>query len=210
MILARRDDLRVAKITNPEIVKKFKTKFGRDWFGDFKSDAILLFKKGDEKTNLRKYDLSTDTKNLYIWLNEESLEKFDEITGTSFKIMEFLNKPMLVAYMDRQHAIYGKESRRLYEMLKRIANDYTKILISFSEIDQYRSQKIQMGITWNEEPAIGVHNISNKGIPIYPRNVPFTDANLRAFIEAWLKGIVDSSEIDFPDENNEEEIKEDL
>ena len=194
---------------NKDIVAKFKAKHGREWFGDLRADAILLFKKGENKYNVRKYDLSTDTKNLYVWLNEESLEKFDEVTGTSFRIMEFLNKPMLVAYMDREHSKYGEESRRLHAILKRVAKDYNKIIISFSEIDDYRSQKVQMGITWNEEPAIGVHNISNKGIPIYPRSVPFTEKNIRVFIEACLSGVINMNEIDFP-ELNEKESNEDL
>lgn len=122
---AKRDDLRIAKITDPKIVKKYKKQYNREWFGEFSSNSIVLFKKKTATDdNVRFYDLASDTSDIGIWLIQQSLDPVDELVGTSFKIMAMLNKPMLVAYINREDPRYVEESLSLLKTLNEFALKY--------------------------------------------------------------------------------------
>ena len=43
--LAPREDLRVAKVTDKALVKKFKEEKGLQWFDQFSSSSLVMFRK---------------------------------------------------------------------------------------------------------------------------------------------------------------------
>ena len=67
---ASRNDLRIAKVTDKEIIKHFKQKMGHQWFGALSNNTIVLFKKkyeaDDEEVAI--YDLSYDSLPIFDFL----------------------------------------------------------------------------------------------------------------------------------------------
>lgn len=46
--LAIRDDLRIAKVINPKLVRKYKKDHKLDWFGEFSSNSIVMFRRHED------------------------------------------------------------------------------------------------------------------------------------------------------------------
>lgn len=188
--LAIRDDLRIAKVTKKDLVQEYREERGKEWFGEFSSNSLVLFKKmRDEKPpKTLFYDLSTETSPVYDWINQESLEPFDELSGGSYKIGDLIKKPMFLAFLDRTHPKYGAESIVLYSHLTQIAPEYPQFIFMFSESSQNEAKKRYLGITWKEEPALALNYIRSKGSIVFPRKRKFTLENIREFLNAYIRG----------------------
>ena len=140
--LASRDDLRIAKVTNPKLVKEYKKQYNLKWFSNLSSNSMVMFKKDRIRDLIVKYyDLSTETQLFYDWINLNSLESLEELSGTAFKIISDLKKPLFIAFINREHPEYGPESVELYHILQEVAERYPQFIFTFTEEDRYRETK---------------------------------------------------------------------
>lgn len=143
MTLADRDDLRIAKVTNPKLVKKYKEKYANEWFPKFSSNALIMFKKESiiKDQIIHNYDLLTQTENFVTWISEKSLEPLEELSGITFRIVPLLKKPMFLAFINRTHPEYGAESVQLHNTLRELAKDFPQFIFTYTEEDRFRANK---------------------------------------------------------------------
>mmetsp|Transcript_7003 Transcript_7003/g.6186 ORF Transcript_7003/g.6186 Transcript_7003/m.6186 type:complete len:616 (-) Transcript_7003:23-1870(-) len=199
--LTIREDLRVAKITNPKIIEEIKRK-NKDWFGDMSSNSVVAYVKNfdENQPKIQFYDLNIDSELFKIWMNNVSIEPVEELLGTSMKIISFMHKGMFTAFVNRKSSKTGKESKELIKNLKEIAKHYPHYQFTFTEDKTFKEKKGDLGISWNEEPALAYHNIMHQDkTMVFPRKQPLTKKNLRAFFDACGKGTYDTDDFDLPD-----------
>ena len=199
--LTVREDLRIAKITNPSIVAEIKKKH-KNWFGDMSSNSLVAYVKNSnsKKPKIKFYDLNIDNELFKIWINNVSIEPVEELLGTSMKIISFMHKGMFTAFINRKSSKHGKESKELLKKLEDLAKDYPNYQFTYTEDNTFREKKEDLGITWNEEPSLAYHNIIKQDRKmVFPRKQPFTKKNLRAFFDACWNGKIDTEEFDLPD-----------
>lgn len=141
--LSDREDLRVAKVTNPDLVTEYKKMYDLEWFSEISSNSIVMLKKDYQRSDLitYSYDLNIETMMMEDWINEKSLEPLEEVSGFAFKIISQLKKPMFMAFINRDHPEYGKESVELFHILEDIAKDYPGYIFTYTEDDRYRETK---------------------------------------------------------------------
>lgn len=141
--LSDREDLRIAKVTDKKLVQRYKKHHNLEWFSDLSSNSIVMIKKDYDRPNdiVKYYDLNTDTQMLTDWVNENSLEPLEEVSGFSFKIISQLRKPMFMAFVNRDHPEYGQESVELLKILEEVAPKYPNYIFTYTEEDRYRDTK---------------------------------------------------------------------
>mmetsp|Transcript_13776 Transcript_13776/g.13701 ORF Transcript_13776/g.13701 Transcript_13776/m.13701 type:complete len:439 (-) Transcript_13776:303-1619(-) len=199
--LSLREDLRIAKITNPKIVSEFKDKH-EEWFGDMSSNSIVaVVKDADDKSARSEYyDLSIDTELFPLWINRVSLQPVELLTGTSIKIINMNQKAMFTAFINKKSSKIGKKSKDLVKRLKEIAKDYPHYQFTYTEESTFKEKKADIGITWNEEPALAYFNFLNQDKKmVFPRKQPLSKKNLKAFFDACWNGKIENNELDLPD-----------
>lgn len=141
--LALREDLRIAKITNPAIVKEYKKLHNFEWFSEVSSSSVVMFKKDRNKpTNtIKYYDLNTERIIPKNWISENSIENLEELSGSTFKIITQLKRSIFIAFINRTHVDYGEESLQLYKILEKIGGNFPGFAFTYTEEDRYRENK---------------------------------------------------------------------
>ena len=168
--MAQRDDLRIGKVFKKDLIRYYKKTMQTQWFDEFSSNSIVLFKKmrNQEEPKSLFYDLSTETKSVYDWINDSSMEPLEELSGGSYKIGDLIKKPMFLAFMNREHPEYGKASIELYNTLTKIAPLYPQFIFMFTEETNNESKKRYLGITWKEEVSCTIYFSRNHVFKIKP------------------------------------------
>ena len=95
---------------------------------------------------------------------------------------------MFIAFINRSHKQYGDQSKHLYETLKQLSVKFPQLILAYLEGKDFTEKKREMGITWNEEPALAYSNHSDRDQWVFPRDKPFTKDNLGSFFSKWLIG----------------------
>lgn len=205
MDLADREDLRIAKVTNPALVKKYKEKYDLKWFSQFSSNSLVMLKKDANRPEFitKYYDLNIETTQFIDWISQQSLEPLEELSAAAFKIIGFIKKPMFMVYLNRTHPVYGPESVELYNILSEIAEDYPQFTFTFTEEDRYRASKKDLDITWDEEPSMSLNQLLYDQKTVFPRDKPFTKKNVVKFISGIIDGSIKSKKFKLPDSKQE-------
>ncbi|CAI2362025.1 unnamed protein product [Moneuplotes crassus] len=203
--LADRDDLRVAKVTDKTLASKYKDMYGLDWFSEVSSNSIVMIKKDYNQPEpiIRVYDLNTQTELFKDWINQNSLEPLEEMSGFSFKIISQLRKPMFMAFVNKTHKEYEKESNQLLRILKEIAPDYPQYVFTFTEEERYKETKNELGITWDEEPSLALNHFLTKESTPFPKGKPFTKRNVVFYINSIIDRSILSPDFKLPDSRKE-------
>ncbi|CAI2361603.1 unnamed protein product [Moneuplotes crassus] len=205
LLFSGREDLRVAKVTDKKLVTKYKKMYNLEWFSEVSSNSIVMIKKDHDRSSpiIKYYDLNTQTELFTEWINQNSLEPLEEISGFSFKIISHLKKPMFMAFVNRNHKEYGKESVQLLKILEEIAPKYPQYIFTFTEEDRYRDTKKELEITWDEEPSLSLNHVLTEGSTVFPRGKPFTKRNVIYYINSIIDGRINSKHFKLPDSKKE-------
>lgn len=141
--LANREDLRIAKVTNPSLVSDYKSRYNLEWFHDTSTNSMVIFKKDFNRSNkiIKFFDLNSETEVFTDWITANSIEPLEELSGSAFKIISYQKKPMFIAYLNRNHSEYGSESNELYHTLEKLAPKFPQYTFTFTEEDRYRETK---------------------------------------------------------------------
>jgi len=193
--LAVRDDLRIGKVSKRDLVKKYKLKMDSEWFDEFSSSSVVLIKK-QRDTNKPKsifYDLSSETSSVYDWINDESLEPLEELSGGSYKIGDLIKKPMFLAFINRKNPEYAEKSNDLYNNLSKIAPLYPQFIFMFTEDSKNEAKKRYLGVYWKEEPALALNYMQGSGSIVFPRKKPLTITNIKQFINSYINGEIEAT-----------------
>ena len=188
--LAIRDDLRIGKVTNKELVEYYKYKLGSEAFDEYSSNSLVMFKRTSlNKPKVTYFDLSSETSSYFDWINENSLEPLEKLTGDSYKIADLMKKPMFITFLDREHSKYGKKSIELYDILSnKIAPAYPQYIFMYTEDTKSDTKRRYLGITWNELPSMALNYMQGTGSVVYPHKRPFSVKNINAFLKAYENG----------------------
>ena len=94
----RRDDLRVATVSDKALVKVYKERWGARWFDQYSLNSIVLEREAGDYVY---YDLEKESEDLTKWINRMSLKKTgDEINRESLAIAKSLGFPHVYLYHD--------------------------------------------------------------------------------------------------------------
>lgn len=117
------------------------------------------------------YDLSTDNQPMVNWINRQSLDDVDKLSPDTYKIYEMLRLPMLLAFTDTEHDFdrYRENSLQLLENLRAVAPRFHGVVITYIDGERYQERKRQLGIHWDELPALGFNANDGRAIA-FPRN----------------------------------------
>ena len=94
----RRDDLRVATVSDKALLKVYKERWGARWFDQYSLNSIVLEREAGDYVY---YDLEKESEDLTKWINRISLKKTgDEINRESLAIAKSLGFPHVYLYHD--------------------------------------------------------------------------------------------------------------
>lgn len=154
---------------------------------------MVLFKKIRDSTvpAHQFYDLTGDGEDMFVWINEASLQPLEELSPESYKIGDTVKKPMYLAFINRKHPKYAEKSLDLYEKLTEIAPKYPQFIFMFTEDTENVAKKRYLGINWKEEPAMAMNYMKSSGSIVFPRSKAFTKKNIEQFIDDYISGEVE-------------------
>mmetsp|Transcript_4139 Transcript_4139/g.3464 ORF Transcript_4139/g.3464 Transcript_4139/m.3464 type:complete len:508 (+) Transcript_4139:259-1782(+) len=199
--LSERTDLRVGIVTDPELVKNYKTTMGPHWFNDTSSNSIVIFReKPEENQRQRFYDIEGDDYNLKTWISFSSLDDVERLTQYSARIMQELSMPIFIALLPENH-LEDEASIELMKGLRTCAYIFPEVLLSFTNDTDDLYLREHMTIIWKELPSLGL--LTNEGmLPVnFPRNQPFTQDNLNSFFGHFMNGTIHTEKFDLPNLN---------
>lgn len=114
-----------------------------------------------------------------------------------------MKKPVLIAFLDKEHPEYGEESIELQKTLETVAHEYTQFVFTYTEDQRYKAQKSKMGISWEEYPSITLNNVLTNEFFTFPRGKPFTVRNLKYFLNSLIDGSYGTKSFKIPDSYKE-------
>ena len=134
--LVLRDELRIAKVVNKKLIKKYKSTHNLKWFDSLSSNSLVLFKKfekevvgNQDQSLVQYYDFATRTDPYYGWINHASLNLVEELTVSSSRIYEMIKVPVGLMFVNKSDesclkAIYAmREVAKMYPSVKFVYTD---------------------------------------------------------------------------------------
>ena len=197
--LGFRDDLRIAKVTDVDIIKHYKFDLQKKWFDTSSMNSIVAFTRGEHKEQY--YDLAAENYDISLWLNAASVDAVENMTVQSLQVMETMDMPIWVAFVDTKHEKYGIKSTQLIEDMKEMIPDYPYFLFGYFEDRFFDYKKKQIGIDWDELPALALLNPPSEGYVILPKDTPLTKNNLKILFEKGVDNVMNNETIRYPDES---------
>lgn len=98
--LAKRDDLRMAFVTDSNLIQKCKEKYGAKLFDEFSLNSIVLER---EKDQFIYYDVEKESMDIAYWINKMSLNKEGELYNRESEVIgKLVNQPFGILYIDRK------------------------------------------------------------------------------------------------------------
>lgn len=187
-MLYPRSELRIATVTNKEIVDHFKQLKGTGWFDKTENSLVLIRTKTGDKpeTKTFNYDISTRTDIYFQWINDQSLDHLMELGAYSYKIINMLKKPFFVAFLEENNSF---KSQKLFKILSDLAPRYPKFEFTYTSNTFYKQKKQSLGITWNEEPSLTFNYGPGQSIP-YPQGSDFTEESVKKYMDSILDGSI--------------------
>lgn len=197
--LAGRSDLRVALVTNKDLIQKYKNEYYEKWFATKSKNTIVLI-QNDKNLNLPQtfYNLDEDEHEFKAWLNFVSLDDIERFSPQAYQIVSYIDMPIFLAFF-KKNFTQDDESFRLFKILKKIAYKYPPLMMMFTDDEVYYHLREQIHIQWEEMPAIGLLNNEGMLPVIFPKDQKMSEANLDAFFSAFLNGTIFHQEFTFPE-----------
>mmetsp|Transcript_19953 Transcript_19953/g.17631 ORF Transcript_19953/g.17631 Transcript_19953/m.17631 type:complete len:347 (+) Transcript_19953:360-1400(+) len=202
--LGFRDDLRIAKVTDPKLVMLYKKKMGTQWFDEGSANSIIVFKI-DGGVNI--YDISSETLEMVSWINTASIEHVEKMNVFSIQIMEHLQMPIFTAFVDTNSS--SKDSDKSLELLKilnKVAFDFPQYLIGYFDDHSYDARKESIGIESSNLPKFALFNPPENITVVFPEDMEISNENIRTFLKNGVKNTLDSKPI-FEDEEEPKKVK---
>lgn len=191
--LGFRDDLRIAKVVNPDLVQEYKQEMGTQWFDEDSTNSMVVFcSSKDEDKPVNYYDLNANIEYLDYWINSASLEHVEKMSVFSVQIMESMNIPMFVAFLDLNGTDATPKSQEMLDILNKVTLDYPQFLFGYFDNHSYDPKKKYLGIENENLPQFALFNPPEEITLVYPEDKEISHDNLRLFldngIDAAMKG----------------------
>ncbi|CDW87719.1 UNKNOWN [Stylonychia lemnae] len=190
--LVRRDDLRIAVVTNKTLVQHYKQKFGVKWFDEYSLNTIVLER---EPGVYHFYDIEKESDDIAYWINKMSLSKLgDELNRETEVISKMLNEAQGIMFINRGNANYGADSKVAKDALQRVAPVYFQNRINFfyAERQEQLEKRTRLGIMWDKVPSFVMVTPKQNYFPIDMEvnlgDASIVDKVLQEHIEDFMKG----------------------
>eukprot|EP00345_Euplotes_harpa_P012798 CAMPEP_0168350554 /NCGR_PEP_ID=MMETSP0213-20121227/21205_1 /TAXON_ID=151035 /ORGANISM="Euplotes harpa, Strain FSP1.4" /LENGTH=329 /DNA_ID=CAMNT_0008360957 /DNA_START=91 /DNA_END=1080 /DNA_ORIENTATION=- len=204
--LGYRDDLRIAKVTDKEIVNEYKNTMREKWFDHGSVNSMVVINKGKSPQDpVNVLDLSGESVNFEHWINSASIEPVEELSPLSLQIMEPMYMPIFAAFVDKNYKIKGA-SFALIKKLNELALEFPQYLFGYFKEHVFDERKSLIGINWNTLPAFGLYNPPEDKYVVFPKDVPMTKQNLKRFLEHGITSAMKNITLSY--NNPSEEKKE--
>lgn len=187
--LGYRDDLRIAKVVDPVLVKEYKESMKEKWFEPKSINSIVVFSKDKSpEDNLNSLDLSIDGGvNFEHWINSASIEPIEELTVQSLQIMLPMYMPIFTVFIDKNYAIYGSKSFNILNILNELWLKYPQYLFGYVKNNQFDQKKEQIGIYWNDLPSLALLNPPENIKIVFPKDIKTTKENVDLFLDKAIE-----------------------
>jgi len=180
---AGRVNLRVAQVTDPQLINRMK-KAHPEMFNTMSGLSVMLLKRYDG--HLEKLDLNISPAGNYNWwMNARSSKPVDQLSRASFQLTEYANLPMVIIFLDFNSADErtARESHEVVSILEETAVGIDHMFkFYWTEDGASMKQRRLLGVTWDELPAIGLNTLEHV-VFTYPRGQAFT----KEFLDKWLR-----------------------
>ena len=133
-----RDDFRLAFVTNAELVRKYKEKYGPKMFDQYSYNSLVL----TTETGVYKYyDLEGNTDRLGDFTVAESLKPVETFNKETSAIIEFSERPVVYLYTGKDSDDIKAASKLALNALNRVAPHYRDRLLFMHVDDEVEVRK---------------------------------------------------------------------
>jgi len=137
--MAKRDDLRVAIVTDKDLIKKYKERYGVQMFDLFSHNSIVLTY---EPGHFHFYNVEESSLNMGTWLCYTSLKKVDEWNKETQVIAEIGGAAKAILFINREDPQYGASSKVALDTLQRVAPFYSnRMAFFYAERQEFLGQR---------------------------------------------------------------------
>ena len=188
--LANRYNLRIGIVTDKKLITRMK-----------KSHAELFLDVGMSTMVARRYDGQLFKLNVadseparYVWwITVHSVKPVEKVSPAVYQICESARMPLVTAFVDFKDPKAAANSRELVANMEALHPEFVERMMLFWTDDPwYKQQKSQLGITWDEEPSMGMNSVEHI-IYSYPQGEPFDKESVRRwFNQISLKKTAES------------------
>lgn len=150
---AKRDELRIAIVTDKKLIKKYKANHGTLWFPEGSYTTVVL-NRNDGKTFSHDLLQGNPSNGFMFWVNKKSIRDVEEMNTDTFRIFEMIRQPIVVAFVDlkSQDKKVAKDSIQLIDqILPEVAPAFFHgVIISYADNTLYNRHRKLLGITHNK------------------------------------------------------------
>mmetsp|Transcript_16561 Transcript_16561/g.28176 ORF Transcript_16561/g.28176 Transcript_16561/m.28176 type:complete len:297 (+) Transcript_16561:287-1177(+) len=127
--LARREQFRIALVSDPEIIKSLREK--TSWFHDNSPNALVLKRYDGEEFNIDTIEVNV-VSNAYAWVVKKSIKEVEELNDELFSVYNMMQQPIAICYVDFDSSLSSntyvkyanpRERRQAVSDSKRLVND---------------------------------------------------------------------------------------
>jgi uncharacterized protein (DUF2164 family) len=199
--LSERSDLRVAIVRDADLIDQFKKEQGPHWFNETSHNSIVMFREKPERIGRQRfYDLETDQYAIQPWISYSSLDEVEKLTETTAKILQSLEMPFFLAFVPKDFE-NDEASMLLMNNLQSAAWSYPQMMFLYTDEQREYQIREHMTIIWDDLPSLGLLNHEGMVPCNFPRNQPFTKANLKTFFNSFINGTLHTAKFSLPDAN---------
>jgi len=175
--LSARMNLRIAIVTDKDLINKMKKKYPN--YFDVLSKSSMILRRYDGETFT--HNLSSEPINTYSWfINVRSKKVVDRMNHGGYQLGEISGLPMIILYLsfDKSKPQQYKRCQDAIEVLTKIAPMFeSQVMVFYADEEHQLSQRKNLGITWDTLPAMALNSLHHT-LYVYDRNLPFDMNNV--------------------------------
>jgi hypothetical protein len=158
---AKREELRIAIVTDKKLIKKYKAQYGSLWFPEGSYSTIVL-KRYDGRTFSHDLLNGSPANGFMFWVNKKSIKDVEEMSPDTFRIFEIIRQPIAIFFVDLKSSdkqVQRDSIKLVDEILPEVAPAFFHgVIISYADNNLYNQHRKLMGITHTKIPAISINN----------------------------------------------------
>lgn len=121
-----RENLRVAYVSDKNLIKKMKRKYSGDWFEKV-GYSVAVLKRYDGR--YVKYDVTGGDKvNFSHWINKSTMKPVEEWSPAVSRLYEMLRQPTLMVFTNYDTPDKERESNRAVKIFEKISPKYEHVI----------------------------------------------------------------------------------
>lgn len=190
-----RENLRVAYVTDENLIKKMKRKYSGDWFEKI-GYSVAVLKRYDGK--YIKYDITGGDKIKFVdWINKNTMKPVEEWSTDVSRMYEMLRQPVLLLFTSYETSEKEQQSNRAIKVFEKTSIKYAHVIgFVHTEIKIWSKERLRMfGIEDQSLTPQIAFNMMDSRVLVYPKENRVSKDELMAWLDGAFKGTVTASYI---------------